>query len=331
MRENVMCSLFRSTFFVAFILFTSAVALNAQCKPSIKVDGVQTIADPNDQFGLQLPMWLKTGQTLAVGSSVSAISAIEFTETGNALEYSQVVTVTSATPVAVPEGKVWKVEAIVKTNNASSYRSVTFSNPGTYTWKVPACAEEICVEAWAGGGGGGSTYTNATVATRRPGGGGGGGAFGSQCFPIVPGTELTVNVGAGGIGGAVADPGTVGQTGGASGVVGLITVLGGAGGGYSTTVSPGGAGGTSTATSNAQGAAGENGSSVSSGLSGRGGAGGNGAAGGAPTSSGAAGNPGATPGGGGSGGSPNQGSGSAATSYSRAGGNGGDGRVIITW
>ena len=77
----------------------------------------------------------------------------------------------------VPAGKVWKIEALgfkEEGKTVSSFSSnvipsvmtspVTFSTPGTYSWKVPPGVTNICIEAW-GGGAGASSY------------GGGGGEF----------------------------------------------------------------------------------------------------------------------------------------------------------
>lgn len=311
---------------LGFIAFFSLLVTEsfAQCKPSIKVDDKITLVNEYDDFGLRLPLWLKAGQTLAVGSSVHSISIIEFEESGSSLEYSQVVSITSSTPQAVPTGKVWKVESVVKENNSSSYRSATFG-AGTFSWTVPACAEQICIEAWGGGGSGSSTYYPGALAGSKPGAGGGGGGFGSGCFTVIPGTvyEVIVGEGAPGVTGTSSSPfGFNGQTGGSSSVGNLIIAYGGGGGIVSSVGGTGGTGGTSPAASNAQGASGKSAGNVVnySQPSGGGGAGGNGGAGGGPTTG--VGAPGVAPGGGGSG---------SSTSTGNVSGRGGDGRIIITW
>jgi hypothetical protein len=298
------------------ITLMTPVLSDAQCKPSIKIDGAITVADDSDQFGIDLPFWLKEGQTLSVGSSVSSISVIEFTENGTSLEYSDVLNITSTSPVSVPTGKVWKVEAIIKVNNSSSYKSATFS-AGTFSWKVPACAEQICVEAWGGGGGGsGSSYSGGWTS----GAGGGGGGFGSQCFTVVPGTTYSITVGSGGNGGNAVNPtGQSGGTGGTTTFGSLLTATGGNGGTGGSSGGTGGAGGNSTATSSAQGANGGNGGGPSV-PGGAGGAGGNGGSGGAQATGGA-GVAGSAPGGGGSG----------AGYGGNSGGKGAEGRLIVTW
>lgn len=299
----------------------------AQCKPMIKVDGNATVVNENDDFGLTLPLWLKAGQTLACGSSVSAVSIIEFgADSATAsLSFSRVLNISSTSAVAVPSGKVWKIESIIKTNNSSTYKSATF-NAGTFTWKVPACAEQICIDMWGGGGGGGGGQNSLPSS----GGGGGGGGYGSQCFAVTPGTSYTVVVGAGGSGGSGCNgcsPGTNGTGGGTSSVNGTGISMSATGGGFGTgstssTPGSGGSGGTSTASSNAQGANGSNGCSGSCNANcGAGGAGANGGNGGnGVTSCGSAGNAGSAPGGGGSG-----------SGYSGLGGAGASGRVIISW
>lgn len=303
------------------ILFLDPFSVAGQCKPAIKIDGKINVVDPNDKFGLPLPFWLKEGQTVAISSSVNSISLLEFSVNGTALEFSQVLNITSTSPQSVPSGKVWKLESVSKDNNSSTYQSATFGT-GTFTWTVPACAEQICVEAWGGGGGGSGNYNTGSYAT---GSGGGGGGFGSQCFTVVPGTSYTVTVGDGGTGGTGGNPGSAGNAGGNSSVGSLITAYGGAGGTSNSSGGTGGTGGSSTSTSVAQGA---NGTSGASGCvapyTGSGGAGGNGGAGAGPTTTTSApGIAGTAPGGGGGGG--------MGCSGANVGGKGAAGKVIITW
>ncbi|MCC6601315.1 MAG: hypothetical protein IT223_11675 [Crocinitomicaceae bacterium] len=301
---------------VAAILFASIQSF-AQCKPKIKIDGQSTGVSQTDEFGLRLPLWLKENQSLAIGSSVSSISVLEFDVNGSALEFIQVLSITSITGVQVPTGKVWKVESVVMENSPSTYRSITYSIPGTYTWTVPACAEEICVELWGGGGGGSGSYVSAGSAA-----GGGGGGFGSGCFSVTPGASYSVTVGDGGTGGSTA---SAGGTGGASSVGSLISANGGNGGLASATGGTGGTGGTSSAATNVTGGPGTGGGPDCGSISGMGGTGANGGAGGVGVGSGTNGNPGTAPAGGGGGG------GSGTCSGSRSGGKGGAGRVVITW
>ncbi|MCC6599200.1 MAG: hypothetical protein IT223_00835 [Crocinitomicaceae bacterium] len=304
------------------IALSPALAWNkasAQCKPMIKIDNKAAVVNPNDDFGLRFPFWLNEGQTLSVGSSVSSISVIEFTEAGAALEYSGVLNITSLSPVSVPSGKVWKIESVAIDNNSSSYKTAKFSSGGTYTWTVPACAEQICIEIWgAGGGGSGAAYNGGSYPS---GAGGGGGGFGSGCFTVVPGSSYTINVGAGGIGGAgtssTGGSAQNGSSGGASNVGSLISATGGTAALYSPPGGIPGTGGTSAAASHAVGADGLAG--IGAGPGGAGGAGGNGGAGGASASG--AGQNGTGPGGGASGGG----------NYYSAGGNGAPGLVIISW
>jgi hypothetical protein len=309
--------------FSGMLMLLATTALNAQCKPMIKIDGVATVVNENDDFGLSLPYWMSESHTLAAGSSVASISVLEFTVSGSALEFSQVKMVTSTSGETVPSGKVWKIESIAKQNNSSSYKNVTFSSGGTYTWTVPGCAEEICIDMWGAGGAGGGS---AAVSGSFTGSGGGGGGYGTQCFAVTPSTTYTIVVGTGGAGTTVN-----GGTGGTSSVTGTgisMTVTGGNGGTQGTTSGSGavGTGGTSTATSSSQGASGKAGCvNVLSIHCGAGGAGANGGAGAAGVTSGpnTTGLSGVAPGGGGSGGSY----GSLAT----IGGNGADGKVIISW
>jgi len=312
--------------FFLIALCALPVALWAQCEPSIKLNGNITNVDPNNKFGISFPYWMSAGQTLAVGPSVSTVSLIEFNVEDNNLQFNQVLNISSTTPVAVPEGKVWKLESVAKTYNASTYRSASFTTPGTYSWVVPACAEQICIEVWGAGGGGGG---NTTTSSWTSGGGGGGGGFGSECFTVTPGSSYSVVVGTGGMGGAGGNPGSNGSAGDASTVTGLISAGGGNGGIRGGAGGTGGTGGTSSAASNVPGqqgfnGSGPNGSCTSTLVSGMGGSGANGAIGGTPVTPNNHGNTGTSPGGGGSGaGSP--------CSDPRTGGRGGDGRVVISW
>jgi len=313
---------FYYSFIIIFFLIQFAAFNNAfsQCKPIIKIDGKATVVNSNDDFGLTLPFWLRELQTLAIGSSVSSISVIEFTANGTTLEFSQVLNVTSTSGVPVPAGKVWKIESIAKLNNSSGYKSATFG-AGTFTWNVPACAEEICIEMWGAGGGGGG------YSSSRGGGGGGGGGYGSQCFAVTPNTTYNITVGIGGGGGLGTTTGSPGSQGGTTTVSGpafTMSATGGSGGASGATMA-GGAGGSSTASSNATGATGNNGCAPNTlTICGAGGAGANGGAGGIGVTVSSNGNPGTIPGGGGSG-SYHSGS------VNYFGGDGAHGKVIITW
>ncbi|WP_316633068.1 T9SS sorting signal type C domain-containing protein [uncultured Flavobacterium sp.] len=211
----------------------------------------------------------------------------------------------------------------------------TFSVAGSQTFVSPAGITAINVQAWGAGGAGGSS-TNPGSSGARGGSGGGGGAFASAPLTITSGASLTVVVGAGGKGIAGAD----GNFGGFSAITGFaIKVDGGKGGLVNTGNNPvGGLGGASAAsigtvtTSGAPGLAGESGFIDGTGASISSGAGGNAANGGGTggiaitgffvTSVGNAGN---APGGGGSGGR------SSFFAPSQKGGDGGDGKIIISY
>jgi hypothetical protein len=284
----------------------------SQCKSVIKIDGKRSVVDQSLSTAIMLPYWLTSGQTLALGYGVQSVSIIEFTVNGTALEFSAVLNFTSETPVSVPTGKVWKMESVSMINNINNYNSIKYSLAGTYTFTVPSCAEEICIEVWGGGGAGGGSGT----VSYNGGSGGGGGGYGAECFAVTPGDNYTVTVGAGGVGSAS----SVGGTGQTTSVGSLISATGGTGGGIGSG-SAGGTGGTSTAASYATGGTGYSGSSA---ISGRGGAaanGGLGALGNTLNSGGTAATNFAS-----------GGSGAYTQSTSpKAGGAGGDGQVIITW
>lgn len=290
-------------------MVTSVNPTFSQCQPYIRIDGNIINANQISATGLTLPAWLKEGQTICVEQMVNSISIIEFDVNGAALEFSQVLSVTSSSPQSVPSGKVWKVESIFKKPSAGNNNVVTYSQPGTYSFTVPACASYICIEAWGGGGGGGGS-------TSGSGGAGGGGGYGQECFTVTPGSTHSVVVGAGGAGKSGSTPGV---SGGNSSVGSLISA-GGGGGGAIGPSGVGGIGGTSSAAVYISGGNGGNGgaSCTSSGSGGVGGNGGNGGTGTCNT-----GNSGTAPGGGGSSGNYNGGS------YS--GGSGAIGKVIISW
>ncbi|MCO5260294.1 MAG: PKD domain-containing protein [Crocinitomicaceae bacterium] len=134
----------------------------------------------------------------------------------------------------------------------------TYTTPGTYTWTVPPCVNEITVKVWGGGGGGGGAL--AIMRNSGSGGetcsgaaGGGGGGFTMKTFPVTPGQTYTIVVGAGGTAGiagagswngGITTPAGNGGTGGTSSFTGNgqnLNATGGTGGGgasgYNTTTS----------------------------------------------------------------------------------------------
>lgn len=76
-------------------------------------------------------------------------------------------------------------------NNVVGFRAGSATTSNTiYSWNVPSGVTDIFVEAWGGGGGGAS------------GGGGGGGGYAATQFTVIPGTGISITVGAGGTGAA---------------------------------------------------------------------------------------------------------------------------------
>lgn len=294
---------------LTLILLVNVTAVNiafSQCQPYIKIDGNVIIANQTVATGIALPVWLKANQTLAADQMVNSISVVEFTVNGSALEFSQVLSVTTSS--TVPSGKVWKVESIIKMPSLGSASGVTYSAAGTRTFTVPSCANYICIEVWGAGGGG-----HCSAASNGSGGSGGGGGYGQECFSVTPGTSYTVTIGAGGNGS--------GGSGGSSSVGSLISATGGTGGAFGPS-GAGGVGGTSSATVNISGGDGlAGGASYSNAKAG--GAGGNGGAGGDGDGYNG-GKPGVAPGGGG-------GAGGYVNSACHAGGAGAPGQVKITW
>ncbi|MEG7628339.1 glycine-rich domain-containing protein, partial [Listeria monocytogenes] len=74
------------------------------------------------------------------------------------------------------------------------------------TWTVPQGVYRIFVQCWGGGGGGGGgaavMLDGGSYYAYASGGGGGGGGYASGWLSVSPGQNITVNVGAGGVGGA---------------------------------------------------------------------------------------------------------------------------------
>ncbi|MBL0047186.1 MAG: PKD domain-containing protein [Bacteroidetes bacterium] len=217
-------------------------------------------------------------------------------------------------------------------------------SPQTYSatgaWVCPAGVSTITVEAWGGGGAGGGNTTNADGG----GGGGGGGYSKSTTVAVTSGTSYTVTVGTGGTGST--GNGGPGLDSWFSAATGVLTAKGG-GGGFAPAGGNGGVGGAGgvlgTGTTRFVGGSGGTGINNNNGRGGPGGSSAGTAANGtsgpgtwstitaaaAPTNGGKGGNggdgtdgsPGSVPGGGGGG----------SDDGTRSGGDGADGRVIITW
>lgn len=98
-----------------------------------------------------------------------------------------------------------------------------FTAPGATVWNVPAGVRRIRVRAWGGGGGGGGSFNAQSCAS-----GGCGGGYVEGVYPVIPGSPLTVNVGAGGAAGTAG--GGAGGDGGSSGIATVCTANGGKGG-----------------------------------------------------------------------------------------------------
>ena len=110
---------------------------------------------------------------------------------------------------------------VLKTYSAPTVISHT-STPGGGTWTVPAGVTSVEYLVVGGGGSGGSSYGTA--------GGGGAGGVRQGTMAVVPGTALTVTVGAGGAARTTGSPAQAGADG-ADSVFDSITASGGGGGG----------------------------------------------------------------------------------------------------
>jgi hypothetical protein len=124
--------------------------------------------------------------------------------------------------------------------------TMTISDPGTYTFKVPGGVHSLTYSGTGAGGGGG-----AGEGTNGGEGGGGGGAGGyatAQTLDVTPGQVLTITVGTGGSGGSgTSQPGVAyaGRSGGATAIISgsSVTRLSGGGGGAGGNTPPPGRGG----------------------------------------------------------------------------------------
>lgn len=219
--------------------------------------------------------------------------------------------------------------------------SVPFTTTGNNTWYCPAGVTSITVECWGGGGAGGGATGNPAA-----GGGGAGGAYTRATIDVTPGTTYNLSVGAGGTGNTT----TTGPSGGSSwfNTSTALLAVGGTGGARATSNNQTAAGAISPTTGNLGGApnyyGGNGGTGGASGASGGGGGGSAGTASNGNPASGVTGGSAVTGGGAGVNGSTTSGDGADNTNLGgggaggragnftdRSGGNGGNGKVIISY
>ncbi len=211
-------------------------------------------------------------------------------------------------------------------------QSITYNTAGNATFTVPPGVTSLTVEAWGAGGRG------ASRSTTGEGGGGGGGAYVQSVISVTPGQNISLRVGAGSNnnnndggdtwfvnastllakgGRTAANNQTSGANGGsAAASIGDIKYSGGDGAdgiSFLWFIYAGGGGSSAGPSGNGANGSGDNGGVAPAG----GGNGGNGQTGNGN------GSPGQTPGGGGGG--------ARRTSGTRTGGNGANGRVIVSW
>lgn len=187
-----------------YSLFFITLSSLGQSSSELIIDNASTLFST-----ISFPYWLKSGQTINIGSNTKTVSVLEFNVDNNSLEFSQVLSINSLQ--TVPVNKVWKIESVGLNNtnsnlnlpNASSLGGIStnsslmptiyqspkkFETPGVYNWVVPPGVTSICVEVWGAGGMG--FFTSSTSKA-----GGGGGGYGYQCFTVSPGTLYTVTIG----------------------------------------------------------------------------------------------------------------------------------------
>lgn len=222
----------------------------------------------------------------------------------------------------------------------------TFNSSSTFT--VPAGITSLTVECWGGGGGGGGN-----ISLTDGGGGGGGGAYSKSVLSVVPGTVYSLTVGNGGSGGNAGSDGGIGAD---SWFINSTTILAKGGGKglkksgliIGASSGNGGAGGSALLGIGAIKYSGGNGAKGYDGLFGSGGGGGSSAGtgangGNAPLANGGTNTGGIAPTGGGNGGFgkylyngesgkiPGGGGGGSSILTAGSGGNGANGKIIISW
>lgn len=74
----------------------------------------------------------------------------------------------------------------------------TFTTPGFGTWTCPDGVTSAYVECWGPGGGSYNSYIVSEGGSPLSGDSGGGGAYAAKTISVVPGTDYSYNVGAGG-------------------------------------------------------------------------------------------------------------------------------------
>lgn len=188
-------------FYYLLLLSISSLGQNSS---ELIIDNANTLFS-----NISFPYWLKSGQTINIGTNTKTVSVVEFNVDNNSLEFSQVLSINSLQ--TVPVNKVWKIESVGLNNTNSNlnlpntstlggnstnsplmptiYQSPKkFETPGVYNWVVPPGVTSICVEVWGGGGNG---YFN-NILNRAAGGGGG---YGYKCLTVSPGTLYSITVG----------------------------------------------------------------------------------------------------------------------------------------
>lgn len=156
-------------------------------------------------------------------------------------------------------------ELAISISGAPPYTKKTYSNPGTYSFTVPAGVTKLrCEIAGAGGGGGSGLFWNDDDTGRTDSSAGGKGGNGNKwngTFTVSPGNTITITVGSGGAGGSkpTVNLSNKGSSGGSSSCNG--TTSGGGEGGKGGTFRGAGAAGANSGNGNG-GAGGAGGSSV---------------------------------------------------------------------
>jgi len=255
-------------------------------------------------------------QQVAANSTTASITGL----TSGTLYYFRVYSVTGGA-----------LSSPILSGSQATLTVTIISTSGNGTWVAPSCVSSVTIELWGAGGGGGNSATG----TAAGGSGGGGGAYARGIHSVTSGSTYHYNVGAVGTGGPASST-ALATAGGSSWFnataatnsapitnTGGTLAVGGGIGINNSTANPANGGAAASSLGNV---------STASGTSGAAGANNGGGAGGAGANpGGGAGGAGSTNNNGTNGTAPGGGGGGSDDAANRRGGDGGLGRVSITY
>lgn len=109
----------------------------------------------------------------------------------------------------------WSANQAFNSNGFSGNQKQEFLTPGTFNWTVPGGVYRVWASVVGGGGGGGAgAWSYWSGSTAYPGAGGGRGGTGyRRPIDVIPGSTVSIRVGAGGAGGVGSQGGLAGYSG----------------------------------------------------------------------------------------------------------------------